>query len=530
MNFWGEKMTIYYADQNDCTIRLLQSNDYKKYKLSAFKSDEGKIKAIVNFPFFSNLIVVGRYQGDVFDYRVDQTNFKGNNIVITKDNQWHIGKYNGWDYCDINEILAGFCPSAVLLKGKELEVSETIVEQKQWSKTAKINRTALIYDNQYHFAVCENLNVDTFLNELKKTYPNYEFIALGDSGGSTELIVDGKIQNVLADGAERPNFCGLAFIEKVNSSKKLFCPRLSKDGMKGNKYWYDNSYNAGSNGDSALPNCTTYASGRFSSLNGQNLRNIMKGRTGFGNAKEWYSQTTLDKGSTPKLGAIACFDGTLGHVAIVEQINDDGTVTVSQSNYQKSKDYNSSNYFQVKTYRLEVGKVAQGVGLVFQGYIYPPNVRYATERDTSTDQVKILAERLKVRKSPNGDWVEGIFAPLGIYNILDVQTAGEYTWAKLDNECWIALNDKDGWTKTYLKESDKPQEEDYKTKYEELEKVYNDLNSDYKALESDYKALSVENIELTKKLKQVSTELELVKNDNAVLSEKLKKIKEIVNE
>lgn len=70
---------------------------------------------------------------------------------------------------------------------------------------------------------------------------------------------------------------------------------------------------------------------------------------------------------------------------------------------------------------------------------------------------------------------------------------------------------------------------DYKTKYEELEKAYNDLNSDYKALESDYKALSVENIELTKKLKQLTTELELVKNDNALLSDKLKKIKEIVN-
>lgn len=70
---------------------------------------------------------------------------------------------------------------------------------------------------------------------------------------------------------------------------------------------------------------------------------------------------------------------------------------------------------------------------------------------------------------------------------------------------------------------------DYKLKYEELEKAYNDLNSDYKALESDYKALSVENIELTKKLKQLSTELELVKNDNTLLSDKLKKIKEIVN-
>lgn len=71
---------------------------------------------------------------------------------------------------------------------------------------------------------------------------------------------------------------------------------------------------------------------------------------------------------------------------------------------------------------------------------------------------------------------------------------------------------------------------DYKTKFEELEKAYNDLNSDYKALESDYKALSVENIELTKKLKQLTTELEMVKNDNDILNDKLKKIKEVVNE
>ncbi len=140
----------------------------------------------------------------------------------------------------------------------------------------------------------------------------------------------------------------------------------------------------------------------------------------------------------------------------------------------------------------------------------------------------VLAERLKVRKTPNGEWVEGIFAPTGLHNIKEVQTAGEYTWAKLDDECWIALNDKDGWTKTYLKESDKPQEDDYKAKYEELEKNYNTLLGDYKSLENDYKALSVENIELTKKLKQLSTELEFVKNDNALLSDKLKKIKEII--
>lgn len=312
---------------------------------------------------------------------------------------------------------------------------------------------------------------------------------------------------------------------------KLFCPRFSKQGMLNNPYWYDKSINAGAVGDSLLPNCTTYASGRFSELNGENMRNIMNNRTGFGNAKEWYSQTKLEKGSSPRLGAIACFDGALGHVAIVESINDDGTVTVSQSNYQTKKDYNSINYFQIKTYKLEVGKVASGVGLRFQGYIYPPNVRYAVQRDTTNDQVEILADRLKVRKSPNGDWVEGIFAPLGIYNIQDVQTAGDYTWAKLDDECWIALNDNEGWTKTYIKEvQDKSKEyNELLDKYNALENDYNTAIKDVNSLQNDWKASQLENIELSKQLKQAQTELDVVKADNELLSEKLKKIKEIVN-
>ena len=515
-------MSIYYADQNGSTIRLLQSGDYKKYKLSAFKSDEGNIKAIVNFPFFANGFVVGRYQGDEFDNRVDQENFKGLNIVITKDNAYHIGEYNGWDYCDINNVLAGFCPSAVLLKGKELEISDTIIEQKQWSKNSKVNRTALIYDTEYHFAVCENLTVDSFLTELKNKYPKYEFIALGDSGGSSELIIDGKIQNTLSDGSERPNYCGLAFLKTTNT-RKLFCPRYSKDGMKDNKYWYDNSYNAGSNGDAALPNCVTYCSGRLSEANGENLRNIMSGRTGFGNAKEWYNSTTLEKGSTPKVGAVACFTGTLGHVAFVEKVNDDGTVTVSQSNYQSSKDYNSSNYFQVKTYKLEVGKVASGVGLTFQGYIYSPNIKTSVNRDASKDQVEVLAERLKVRKAANGDWDEGIFAPLGIYDILETKTEGEYTWAKLADECWIAINDVDGWTKTYFADgSSNKTDPELENEISELKAEISELNNKISELNKEINELKTQNESLISQVNEA-------KQAESVAENKAKSYKEIID-
>lgn len=313
---------------------------------------------------------------------------------------------------------------------------------------------------------------------------------------------------------------------------KLFCPRLSKDGMLKNPYWYDKSINAGAVGDSLLPNCTTFASGRFSELNGENMRNIMNGRTGFGNAKEWYSQTKLEKGSTPKLGAIACFGGALGHVAIVESINDDGTVTVSQSNYQRVKDYESSNYFQLRNYKLEVGKVAKGVELVFQGYIYPPNVKYSVQRDTTVDQVEIMADRLRVRKIPNGEWIKGIYAPKGLFNLLEVQTAGDFSWGKIDTDCWVALNDEDGWTKTYIRETYTDLEKKYNDlmdKYNVLEKDYKTAIEDVKSLQNDWKASQLENIELSKQVKQANTELEVVKADNQLLSEKLAKIKEIVS-
>jgi surface antigen len=528
-NIWGNDM-IYYADQNGSTIRLLQTGDYKKYKLSTLRTDEGTIQALVNFPFFNSSHIVGRYQGDERNDTVDQENFKGNNIVIFKDNTYKIGKFNSWDYQNIDDIAGGFCPSAVVLKGKSIEISETIKEQGQYSSTAKINRTAICYDGEYHFIVGETLSVNALLNAIKSKYPNYEFIALGDSGGSSELIVNGLIQNSLQDGAERPNYCGLAFIKSnTPTAEKLFCPRFSKDGMKDNKYWYDTTYNAGASGDIMLPNCVTYASGRLSEETGENMRNIMKGRTGFGNACEWYDQTTLSKGSTPKLGAIACFGGTLGHVAVVEQINEDGSVVVSQSNYQAKKDYNSSNYFQTKTYTLEVGKVTTGVGLKFLGYIYAPNLKYSVDRDKTKDQVEILAERLKIRKSANGDWNEGIFASCGIYDILEIKTEGDYTWAKLDTDCWVALNDSDGWTKTYLKE-DTPTEPTT-----DWEKLYKEMESKYNTLENDYKTLGTENANLNTELKQSQTELSAVKADyEAVktkadkLSETLAKIKEIV--
>lgn len=113
---------------------------------------------------------------------------------------------------------------------------------------------------------------------------------------------------------------------------KPFTPRLTSSGIVGSKYWYSNTnpfYPAGF----GLPNCTCYAWGRAWEINGEPV-NLPTG-----NANEWLESARasgFEIRQTPSLGDIICFDGGLvgtGHVAVVEVINDDGSIITSNSNY-----------------------------------------------------------------------------------------------------------------------------------------------------------------------------------------------------
>lgn len=116
-------------------------------------------------------------------------------------------------------------------------------------------------------------------------------------------------------------------------------------------------------------NCTAYAWGRFHEIMGQtsDAPNCYLGR---GNAENWYSQTYgYSKGSTPKLGAVLCLrDGPfsgLGHVAIVEEISNDGkTIKTSESGY------NAYVFKVVERHYPNWNDAGYG----FQGFIYNPKV------------------------------------------------------------------------------------------------------------------------------------------------------------
>lgn len=143
----------------------------------------------------------------------------------------------------------------------------------------------------------------------------------------------------------------------MSFTKRLTAP--SKD----NKYYNSSNnpfvptYGMFQNGG----NCTAYAWGRFYEL----LESKPKLYTG--NAETWYKHTEdgYQRGSTPELGAVICWEGIgskAGHVAIVEEIKSDGSIVTSNSAWKKT-------LFYTKTLKPPYD---MGTGYKFQGFIYHP--------------------------------------------------------------------------------------------------------------------------------------------------------------
>lgn len=132
-----------------------------------------------------------------------------------------------------------------------------------------------------------------------------------------------------------------------------FVPRTTAP-TTNNAYYY--SLNPFYRSGYGMPNCTAYAYGRAYELLGT------QPKLSTGNAGQWWwyniSSKAYSYGSTPKLGAIACWDNydkNQGHVAVVEKINGNN-VTISESHYKstffdtRTITSNSSNYLTSKRF------------------------------------------------------------------------------------------------------------------------------------------------------------------------------------
>ena len=151
---------------------------------------------------------------------------------------------------------------------------------------------------------------------------------------------------------------------------KIFFPRTSepKDYDKNWIHWSKNGFNECIliTGNSVIPNCVGYAWGRWFEL----LK--IRPKLSKGNAENWWANTKDEyvRGQTPKLGSVICWrkgeaaditDGA-GHVAVVEEIHSDGSITVSASAYGGKR-----FYLQTLKPPFVLGKA-----FTFQGFIHIP--------------------------------------------------------------------------------------------------------------------------------------------------------------
>lgn len=163
-------------------------------------------------------------------------------------------------------------------------------------------------------------------------------------------------------------------------------PRLTAPGSSDPRWIMDEygGYNlciAGSLGPpSVLPDCTGYVHGRVMEIRGVNTDDA---GLSFGNGATYWtnSSTNWIREQNPSLGAVACYytnttsDGQPGHVAIVEQIIDNDTIVVSESDYGNPSQGVAGVRFRVLTcYRRYGWRPSDGWNVSPQGFLKNPYV------------------------------------------------------------------------------------------------------------------------------------------------------------
>ena len=147
-----------------------------------------------------------------------------------------------------------------------------------------------------------------------------------------------------------------------------YTPRLNSQGIAGSR-WYETQnpfYLAGY----GMPNCTAYAFGRSWEIADPNNQGINYPPLSTGNADSWYNHAdNWPRGSTPALGAIACYSGGDfsgdGHVCVIEEIDTvNNRCLVSESAY-------NGYYFRATHYISYNGDYGYG-NYHFDGFIYNP--------------------------------------------------------------------------------------------------------------------------------------------------------------
>lgn len=156
---------------------------------------------------------------------------------------------------------------------------------------------------------------------------------------------------------------------KLEAEAANFVQRTTKPNTSNHYYYSSNPFYHSGYG---LPNCTAYAWGRAYEILGT------KPNLSLGNANTWYNYNKNNKiykyGSTPKVGAIVCWSKNYGHVAVVEQVNANGSINMSESNWSGRTD-------STKAFRYWTNIWPSSYYGGFQGYIYILDSDVQPEKD-----------------------------------------------------------------------------------------------------------------------------------------------------
>ena len=126
--------------------------------------------------------------------------------------------------------------------------------------------------------------------------------------------------------------------------------------------------------------------------------------------------------------------------------------------------------------------IIQTIGLNFKNVKEVEPKRYGSpvERNEYVNQIKINAENVRARKTPNGD-ILGYVNP-GIYNSLEIVKKNNYDWHKIAEGLYCAMGEWASWLPKKEKPVEQPKSDDTDTKINELNKTINNLNNEIKSL------------------------------------------------
>lgn len=147
--------------------------------------------------------------------------------------------------------------------------------------------------------------------------------------------------------------------------------------------------------------------------------------------------------------------------------------------------------------------VIQTLGLSFKNVkeVEPKKYGSPVARDEYVNQIKINAENVRARKTPNGD-ILGYVNP-GIYNSLEIVKKNNYDWHKIAEGLYCAMGEWASWLPKKEKPVEQPKNDVSDAKINELNKTINNLNNQIISLKEELNNANNQIIEYKNKLTEI---------------------------